>query len=287
MTQERYKLFEFVKRDREENAKVLEKTSMKGVKKSIIEKYSEQAHFVYELLQNADDAKATKVRFILDENGLLFAHNGKIHFSISDPKTEEKDKETGKLGHINSITSIGNTTKFESEIGKFGLGFKSVFQYTNMPCIYDPPFMFKIERFIVPVLFEGDHPERVGDETLFYLPFYQTERLQEKHYEEVNTRLQKLNNPLLFLRHLEEIEWKNSERDNGIYLKDNLYRICFTKQGYKGFSERFPNAKEILKLHIKYRAGNICIDISNSSNQIERLETEARNEILKHKICRI
>lgn len=219
MTQEQYELFNLLQSDREENAKVLEKTSMRGVKRSITEKYSEQAHFIYELLQNADDAKATKVRFVLDNNGLLFAHNGTVHFSISDPKTEEKDKENGELGHINSITSIGNTTKFESQIGKFGIGFKSVFQYTNTPHIYDPPFMFKIERLIVPVSLDCDHPERIGYETLFYFPFDSEKGQLEKAYEEVGTRLQKLDNPLLFLRYLQRIEWKDNQGNSGIYLR--------------------------------------------------------------------
>src|SRR3972149_3861175 len=151
LSKEQTEIFDFLRKDREENAKVLEKPSMGGVKRSVIEKYSEHAHFIYELLQNADDTNAKNVRFILDKKGLLFAHNGEIHFSISHPHTEDADKKTGKLGHINSITSIGNTTKLESQIGKFGVGFKAVFEYTNTPHVYDPPFLFKIERFIIPV----------------------------------------------------------------------------------------------------------------------------------------
>lgn len=140
LSKEQMEIFNLLQKDREENAKVLEKPSMGGVKRSVIEKYSEHAHFIYELLQNADDTKATNVRFILDKNGLFFVHNGEIHFSISKPHTEENDKKAGNLGHINSITSIGNTTKFESQIGKFGVGFKAVFEYTNTPHVYDPPF---------------------------------------------------------------------------------------------------------------------------------------------------
>ena len=42
-------LFDKLVKDRTESAAVLEKTSMKGVKYSVTEKYSEQAHFIYEL----------------------------------------------------------------------------------------------------------------------------------------------------------------------------------------------------------------------------------------------
>lgn len=36
-----------------------------GVWKMVVDKYSDQAHFLYELLQNADDAGATYVRILL------------------------------------------------------------------------------------------------------------------------------------------------------------------------------------------------------------------------------
>ena len=39
--------------------------------------YPDKAHFLYELLQNAEDAAASKVRFVLYEDRLLFEHNGK------------------------------------------------------------------------------------------------------------------------------------------------------------------------------------------------------------------
>jgi hypothetical protein len=219
ITNEQREIFNRLREDREESAKVLEKTSMKGVKKSVTGMYSERAHFIYELLQNADDVKATKVRFILTHNELLFTHNGSIHFSISNPAKEEEDMENGKLGHVNSITSIGGTTKFESEIGKFGIGFKSVFLYTNTPHIYDPPFMFKIERFIVPKLLESDHSERGCDETLFCFPF-DSKMKPDTVYKEINEKLQNLDNSLLFLRYLEKIEWENKDGMNGAYSKD-------------------------------------------------------------------
>ena len=144
LSKEQIETFELLQKDRDENAKVLEKTSMRGVKRSVTEKYSEHAHFIYELLQNADDTRATNVRFFLDKNGLFFAHDGEIHFSISDHHTEDADKKAGKLGHINSITSIAHSAKSESQIGMFGVGFKAVFEYTTTPHVYDPPFIFKI-----------------------------------------------------------------------------------------------------------------------------------------------
>lgn len=87
-----------------ESADMLEKPSMRGIKKSVVDKYSDQAHFIYELLRNADDAKATRARFVLEKDRLIFAHNGSRRFSVSDPSNEDADSTAGTLGDINAIT---------------------------------------------------------------------------------------------------------------------------------------------------------------------------------------
>lgn len=126
-------------KDRAQEARSLESFALRGVKNSVVEKYSDQAHFIYELLQNADDAKATTVRFELHTNKLVFAHNGSRRFNVSNPETEKYDHANGTLGDINAITAIGGSNKTnEATIGKFGVGFKAVFQYTATPRIYDP-----------------------------------------------------------------------------------------------------------------------------------------------------
>lgn len=189
-----------------------------GIWKSIIEKYPESAHFIYELLQNADDACATKVRVELKEDGLIFAHNGTIHFSIS----KEPDEPTEKVdGHINAIVGAGASTKSESDgtnkIGKFGVGFKSVFSYTDRPEIYDDKFRFAIENFIIPAPLSDDYDGRQEGETLFYLPF----KNPEINYAEIKGKLLNLDDPILFLHHLKEIE---------ILLDEDETRHVYTKK---------------------------------------------------------
>lgn len=200
--------FEALSKDREESADMLEKPSMRGIKNSVVEKYSDQAHFIYELLQNADDAKATTARFVLEPNRLIFAHNGTRHFSVSDPTKEEEDSASGYLGDINAITSIANSNKAEASIGKFGVGFKAVFQYTTTPQIYDPEFRFKIERFIVPIPLDADFSGRRENETLFVFPFDHPERTTEEAYGDISDKLRNLSFPLLFLSGLKEIEFE-------------------------------------------------------------------------------
>ncbi len=171
---------------RARHADSLESFTLRGVKDSIVEKYSDQAHFIYELLQNADDAGATRARFELSPDQLLFAHNGSRRFTLTNPETEAKDQKKGRLGDINSITAVGASNKLDQPlIGKFGVGFKAVFQYTETPHIYDPEIFFKIERLIVPGLLVNDHPRRAPEETLFLFPLQSPKRNPAETYTDV------------------------------------------------------------------------------------------------------
>ena len=200
--------FDKLTKHREGLAKALEDPALRGVQSSVVDKYRDQAHFIYELLQNADDAFATTARFVLEKDRLIFAHNGTRHFSISDPEKEKEDSGTKRLGDINAITSVANSSKTGASIGKFGVGFKAVFQYTATPRVYDPNFSFKIERFIVPVVLNEDYPGRRKDETLFVFPFDHKERGAVEAYKDISEKLKNLSYPLLFLSNLRNIEFE-------------------------------------------------------------------------------
>jgi len=99
--------------------------------------YKDDTHFLYELLQNAEDAEATTVKFELFDNCLVLRHNGKV-FSLNDVK---------------AITNYGASEKVDEEkIGKFGIGFKSVFSITNNPKIYSGEFSFEIKNYSIPIV---------------------------------------------------------------------------------------------------------------------------------------
>jgi hypothetical protein len=207
--------FDALTQDRTENANTLEKPSMRGVQRSVVDKYSDQAHFIYELLQNADDARATSVSFVLTPDGLVFKHDGETRFSISDPATEEADSASGALGHVNAITSIANSNKTAASIGKFGVGFKSVFQYTKTPHIYDPAFWFKIERFIVPHALDSDFVGRQDLETVFWFPFDDDKKRPVECHDEIAEKLKSLIFPTMFLSKLGSVSWKVSGQAGG------------------------------------------------------------------------
>lgn len=207
MTDQELIYFRELSEHRANLARVLNDPALKGVKTSVVEKYSDQAHFIYELLQNADDAKATVVHFELYKNMLVFKHNGTRRFSISNQKTEEEDKGKGMLGDINAITSIAHSSKVKASIGKFGVGFKSVFQYTLTPRIYDPNIYFEIHNFIVPQKIERDYPNRLKDETIFVFPFDHPERSSDVAFTDVSEKIRSLDYPNLFLKNLQNINF--------------------------------------------------------------------------------
>ena len=117
--------------------------------------YPDRAHFVYEVLQNAEDAGATEVSFTLMPDRIICEHDGRA-FSIED---------------VTSITGIHDSTKTKSQdkIGKFGVGFKSVFVYTQSPSILSGDFAFQIVQQVLPQ--EIAASTSLGQRTRFGFPF--------------------------------------------------------------------------------------------------------------------
>lgn len=167
----------------------------KGINLDIFDDfYPDEAHFIYELLQNAEDTGATEVMFELSQASCVFEHNGQRQFDLDD---------------IDAITGINNSTKKDDpdRIGKFGVGFKSVYAYTSSPTIYSSQHSFQIERRFLPVPVQGR--KELGQRTRFEFPFNNPKKSKETAYEEVKAGLQQLSETtLLFLRNLQFIRWR-------------------------------------------------------------------------------
>ncbi len=162
-----------------------------GINNLLTELYPENAHFIYELLQNAEDAQASNVVFELYNNKLIFRHNGR-HFIEND---------------IDGITSIGQGTKANdiNKIGKFGVGFKAVFSYTDAPEIHSGQYHFKIQDLVIPVPINP--VKLVDNETIMVFPFSKNKD-QSKSYNEIKSWFQSLSdNTLLFLDNINQIEF--------------------------------------------------------------------------------
>lgn len=167
----------------------------KGIKSILTKLYPKKAHFIYELLQNSEDAGADLVRFKLGKTGLGYEHNGSKQFTYLD---------------IDSITGIGNSTKLDepTNIGKFGVGFKAVYSYTKSPEIHSGGYDFRIEEMVVPVT-EGVRPQKNDKNTMFYFPFdIPDEKPAEEAVFEIGEALRYLDDiTLLFLQNIKRIEY--------------------------------------------------------------------------------
>ena len=179
----------------------------RGIKNLTVDKYTDPLHFVYELLQNAEDQDATSAEFVLRENSLEFCHNGKPF----------------NQGDVESITGIGNTQKAgqANKIGCFGIGFKSVFEITHRPEIYaalnGQPFAFAIKDQVVPEPLPYPASKFKASMTRFVFPFKPEGNYL---YPQIKNKLRELGaDTLLFLDHLESIHWQ-TETEEGTYLSE-------------------------------------------------------------------
>ena len=164
-----------------------------GLKSLLSELYPDNAHFIYELLQNAEDALASTVEFVLADDRLTVTHDGKRPFSLAD---------------IESITGIGNSTKRDdpTQIGKFGVGFKAVFAYTTRPEVLSDEYSFAIEDLFVPAAL-ANSPK--AGETTFVFPFDRADKPAATAVEEVERGLTELDEKtLLFLNHIRTITYE-------------------------------------------------------------------------------
>lgn len=193
MTNEsRYKSIEELQKKRNVFvAEAKEQGMFEGIKSTLTKLYTSSGHFIFELLQNAEDAKATSVSFKLYPDKLVFEHNGTKLFNLND---------------IDSITNYGDSTKKENgnSIGKFGIGFKSVFEYTNSPEIHSGDYNFAIEDLFIPKVI-SPLINYDKNSTLISIPFNCSKDIK-KCYSEIKKSIEELKaDVLLFLQNIAEI----------------------------------------------------------------------------------
>jgi hypothetical protein len=180
--------------------------------------YSDRTHFIYELLQNAEDAcerakrqgqnKEFRISFDLYPDRLEVRHNG-IPF-------DEKDAR-GICG------IVGSADKGLPQIGKFGIGFKSVYAYTVSPEVYSGDKSFYIKDYVYPYLKES-RKDVQEDETLFVILFNNEKVKSKTANSEIEKRLRDLGlRTLLFLKNIEKVSYW-MDREGGEYLRKEIKR---------------------------------------------------------------
>eukprot|EP00803_Ostreobium_quekettii_P010692 evm.model.scf_230.1 EVM.evm.TU.scf_230.1 scf_230:55-29919(-) len=110
----------------------------------ILESYPDGAGILMELLQNADDAGASEVQFVLDKTKYptdsilsprMAMWQGPALCCYNDAVFSEAD--------FANISSIGQHKKLQqlSTTGRFGLGFNSVYHFTDLPSFVSGDFL--------------------------------------------------------------------------------------------------------------------------------------------------
>lgn len=232
--------------------------------------YSERSHFIFELLQNAEDAyeriksesnsQPYTVNFHLERTHLEFRHNG-APFDNKDIEGICGIMEEKKLKH-------------KRQIGKFGIGFKSVYAYTTCPEIYSNKNTFCIRNYVWP-----EHIKPRFDinknETLIIIPFHQIklpifdqEISPLNAFSEIRKKLENL--PLitlLFTNNISRINW-SIENKAGYYSKEVMQ-----KDGHKWIklsSNRYEPENYIAfekSFDFHSRKGNVIIAFKIFENQ--------------------
>ncbi|WP_455947809.1 sacsin N-terminal ATP-binding-like domain-containing protein [Lelliottia jeotgali] len=187
--------------------------------------YDDRTHFIFELLQNAEDALGRRgdwngsrtVEFALHPARLILSHFGKPF--------DEAD--------VRSVCDIAESTKNEASIGRFGLGFKSVYTVTDLPEIHSGDEDFAIENYVFPRRMARS--SRSADETQIILPLKPEDT---SAMQDITAGFRHLGpGALLFLRNIEEINWSVEGGASGFYLRnrpealsDNVHRITLIGQ---------------------------------------------------------
>lgn len=194
-----------------------------GLRTLLADLYPDNAHFIYELLQNAEDARATTIEFDLGRSRLVVSHDGQRSFNLTD---------------IDAITGIGQSSKKDdaTQIGKFGVGFKAVFAYTNRPEIRSDEYSFAIQDLFVPEMLTSGSP---GGKTVFTFPFDRKEKPRAVAYDEIARGLRELTETtVLFLSSIGTIKYKCADGSNGrISRLEGTYPYMSIKNSSDGETE--------------------------------------------------
>ncbi|WP_342379419.1 DUF3883 domain-containing protein [Myxococcus stipitatus] len=175
----------------------------------LADRYDDRTHFIFELLQNAEDALGRrgdrhgprKVMFELTPTSLTLSHFG-MPFDEAD---------------VRGVCGIAESTKDHFSIGRFGIGFKSVYTFTDRPEIHSGDEDFAVENYVQPKT--AKRTARAEDETQIILPLKSEDGTA---WQEITAGFQHLGpGALLFLRHIDEINWSVQGGASGVYLRSD------------------------------------------------------------------
>lgn len=214
--------------------------------------YSKDTHFIFELIQNAEDNSYGKsepsLSFRLTKNdptgtsgtyGALIIENNETGFSPDN---------------VDAICAVGKTTKtkIQGYIGEKGIGFKSVFRVTTIPYILSNGYRFCLPEYdaetglgyIVPRWNEDLTKQFDPSQTTIILPLNK----EGYGYDKIEEMLRDIEpESILFLSRLKEIKIITDTGDTLTILKDDskMPLIQILVEGEKN-GESFSVVEEFL-----------------------------------------
>ena len=201
-----------LEQDRSNLVRLLQKTKAIDLDLFSRDTYPDAAHLLFELLQNAEDTGATAACFRLDNTKLSFTHDGRP-FSKED---------------VLGIIRYGPDSEDEREdrIGRFGIGFKSVYAYSETPRIYSDTVAFEIVDRIVPRQIRSPSSSSARPskhETLIELPFNGKLKPTGKVRDEIRQGLAEMSvMSVMNLQNIESIEWQTDHGGSGSIRRTEL-----------------------------------------------------------------
>lgn len=196
--------------------------------------FSRSAHFILEILQNAEDA------------GSRLPGKGEISFHVSPSRIKVTHNGAPfKDMNINAICGVRSSKKpEEGTLGYLGIGFKSVFKVTDCPYIHSGGFHLKFDKGayadpnnepwqIMPIWADDTLEPLDPSLTTFIMPFRNAEA-----YDQTLQELKKLDvHIFLFLKWLKKltiVDEKNGERIIIENLGENNKVASLRKEDKKG-----------------------------------------------------
>ena len=188
--------------------------------------YSKDTHFIFELIQNAEDNTYKDAEPFLS---FQLVNQCPIDMQAPNGALIVQNNETGfTYENVDAICAVGKTTKSKSlgYIGEKGIGFKSVFKVSATPHIISNGYCFCLPEYdeetglgyIVPRWLDNAEELPGNAQTTIVLPLNKN----DFDYAVIEEMLRDIEpETILFLSKIEEIQIVTDTGDNLTILKDN------------------------------------------------------------------
>ncbi|XP_064409121.1 sacsin-like, partial [Latimeria chalumnae] len=280
--------------------------------KEILRRYPDGGQILKELIQNADDAEAREVVFVYDERNYgtqslwvedLDKFQGPALFTYNNAVFTEEDWK--------GIQNMGRSIKLNdpNKVGRFGIGFSSVYHITDLPCIFSGPnigildpqgkyfddgrtgWIWSLDdqddQEMLQALFDQFHPLRNLLEELEVSGTSWNEVLKKEYFPGTIFRFPLRNQPSEISENLYNTDrvfdlFNSFQADAEMSL---LFLKSVTSLSLK-YINRAGEGKELLKVSITdhYRGSSISSEIKdlNLANSIDSVSSEKYLELRRH-----